>query len=267
MPVDNSWHPQQELILKKWSEEAMAYRYMHDRSYKHFASLHMYFSLPVIIISTIAGTANFATGSFPESMQQYVSLATGGLGLIASMITTVGQFMKIPEMLEQHRASSTDFAKLSRNIRIELALPIRERTCSGREFIHQCRTDMENLMERSPDIGLWLVKRFGNQFKKKEMHMPDIIDLSRVEIYEDVDEAQRLAEHSEKQIEMAAERLLREKEDTKVRVSHISDNLSNFMTGFTSSAMNASNDFKEDIEQKLEEEMAAVDIEQGTNKE
>ena len=80
-------------------EEASAYRFMHDRSYKKFASLHMYFSLPVIIISTIAGTANFATGSFPESLRAYVSLATGGLGLIASMITTVGQFMKIPEMI------------------------------------------------------------------------------------------------------------------------------------------------------------------------
>ena len=59
------WVKQQELILKKWSEEAAAFRFMHDRSYKRFARLHMNFSLPVIILSTIAGTANFSTGSFP----------------------------------------------------------------------------------------------------------------------------------------------------------------------------------------------------------
>ena len=251
-PEQKTWHPQQELILKKWSEEASAYRYMHDRSYKKFASLHMYFSLPVIIISTIAGTANFATGSFPESLRSYVSLATGGLGLIASMITTVGQFMKIPEMLEQHRASSTDFAKFSRNIRIELALPIKERTMTGREFIQHCRGQMENLMERAPDISLSLVKQFGSRFKKKEMHMPDIIDLSTVEIYEDAEEIERLQQHSQQQVELAAQRLLKQKEDTQVRVSHISDHLSNFMTDFTSSVKNT----VEDIESE-------VDIEQG----
>lgn len=243
---ENSWHPQQELILKKWSEEASAYRFMHDRSYKKFAALHMYFSLPVIIISTIAGTANFATGSFPENLRSYVSLATGGLGLVASMITTVGQFMKIPEMLEQHRASSTDFAKFSRNIRIELALPIKERTVSGREFINQCRSTMENLMERSPDISLSLVRKFGIRFKKKAMHVPDIIDLSSVEIYEDRDEADRLANNAKKEIELAAQRIVREKEETEIRVSHVSDNLSNFMSGFRSSV--------EDTAQKIEDD-------------
>ena len=249
-----TWHPQQELILKKWSEEASAYRFMHDRSYKKFASLHMYFSLPVIIISTIAGTANFATGSFPESLRAYVSLATGGLGLIASMITTVGQFMKIPEMLEQHRASSTDFAKFSRNIRIELALPIKERTMTGREFIQKCRAEMENLMERSPDISLSLVKQFGSRFKKKELHMPDIIDLSTVEIYEDAEEIERLQKHSNKQIELAAQRLIKQKEDTQVRVSHISDHLSNFMTDFTNSVQDTKQSIEDELEKGLQEE-------------
>ena len=62
-----AWCKQQEIILKKWSEEAMAYRYMHDRSYKHFAKLHMNFSLPVIIISTIAGTPTSRQAPSPPS--------------------------------------------------------------------------------------------------------------------------------------------------------------------------------------------------------
>ena len=251
--IEKSWHPQQELILKKWSEEASAYRFMHDRSYKSFASLHMYFSLPVIIITSIAGTANFATGSFPEEYRQWVSIITGGLGLIASMITTIAQFFKVPENMEQHRASSTDFAKFSRNIRIELALPIRERTMTGREFINQCRTEMENLMERSPDISLTLVRKFGNRFKKKSMHVPDIIDLSSVEIYDDQEEVQRLARDSEKEIELAAQRLIKHKEDTAVRVSHVSDHLSNFMSDFRSSVEDTAQKIEDDVHKDLEE--------------
>ena len=72
--------------------------------------------------------------------------------------------------------------------------------------------------------------------------MPDIIDLSTVEIYEDVEEIERLQNRSERRIELAAQALVQRKEDTlrrnTVQVSHISDNLSNFMSDFATSVTN-----------------------------
>jgi hypothetical protein len=249
-----AWCKQQEIILKKWSEEAMAYRYMHDRSYKHFARLHMNFSLPVIIISTVAGTANFATGSFPAEYREWVSIATGGLGLMASMITTIAQFLKIPEMLETHRASSTDFAKFSRNIRVELSLPVRERSTGGREFINQSRLEMEQLMEKAPDISLSLVRAFGSRFKKKEFHMPDIIDLTSVEIYDDIDEANRLAHDAEKKVQVAARRMLEEKERAQVSVSNVSESLSSFMTSLSGAVEKTSAEIETEMRGEKKEE-------------
>ena len=61
------WHEQQELILKRWSEIGSSYRYLHDKSFKKFNNQNMWFALPVIVISTITGTANFAQGSFPSA--------------------------------------------------------------------------------------------------------------------------------------------------------------------------------------------------------
>ena len=238
------WVKQQELILKKWSEEAAAFRFMHDRSYKRFARLHMNFSLPVIILSTIAGTANFSTGSFPVEYREYVSLATGGINLIAGMITTIAQFMKIPEMLEAHRASSNDFAKFSRNIRVELSLPIRERTCTGREFLEKCRSEMEVLMERAPDISLSLVRSFQYKFKKKELHMPDIIDLTTVDIFEDVEELNRLKTSKEQEIRLAANKLLEEKEKTQVHMGNVTNSLTSFMSNLTQSVQRDMDDIE-----------------------
>ena len=63
------WHKQQEDILKDWAEMAASYRWLHSRSYNEFKKQNMYFALPVIIISTITGTANFAQSSFPPSVQ------------------------------------------------------------------------------------------------------------------------------------------------------------------------------------------------------
>jgi hypothetical protein len=233
------WCKQQELILKRWSEEAQSYSYMHDRSYKHYAKLHMHFSLPVIILSTISGTANFATNSFPVAYRGYVSLATGSINLIAGIITTIAQFMKIPEMLESHRASSTDFAKFSRNIRVELSLPVQERTMSGREFINQCRLEMEQLYEKAPDINLKLVKAFGYKFKNKEFHMPAIIDLQSVDIFEDEEEQLRLAttqqqllEAEQKKIEDAAKKIVEEKKENDINLTDVNHGISDMLSSF-----------------------------------
>lgn len=223
------WHAQQELILKQWSEQAMSYRYLHDRSYKNFSSLHVKFSLPVIILSTIAGTANFATGSFPEAWREYVSLATGGINLVAGMITTIAQFMKIPEMLEAHRASANDFGKLARKIKVELSLPIRERSVNGRDFIQNCRDEMEILMERAPDISLKHLRTFSGKFRKKNITMPDIIDLSKVEVYTDHEEVNRIEKQRKEAIEGAAKAMIEKEQKTQIQVSHVADNLQMFM--------------------------------------
>ena len=63
------WHKQQEKVLKEWSEIGASYRYMHDRAYTMYNAQNLRFALPVIIISTVTGTANFAQGSFPVSWQ------------------------------------------------------------------------------------------------------------------------------------------------------------------------------------------------------
>ena len=221
-----AWVTQQEKILKQWSEESMGLSYMHDRSYKHYSSLHVRFSLPVIILSTIAGTANFATGSFPAAYRDYVSIATGALGLISGTITTIAQFLKIPERLEQHRASSNDFGKMARAIRVELSLPLDERSMTGRECIAHYRNEMENLLERAPDISLNHVKMFTNKFKQKEFHMPDIVDLNKVDIFIDTDKGY------EEHIQDEAKKMLELSKKHEVQVHHVSDNLSSFMSQY-----------------------------------
>ena len=130
------WHPQQEHILKQWSEVGASYRYLHDKSFLLYEQKNLSYSLPVIILSTITGTANFAQGSFPDASKEYVPLFIGFLNLVAGLITTVGQFLRVSELLEGHRAASIAYSKFSRNIAIELSLPIKERSCDGSAFIN-----------------------------------------------------------------------------------------------------------------------------------
>src|SRR6056300_524061 len=113
------WHNQQELILKQWSEIGSSYRYLHDRSFLKFNSQNMGFAIPVIVISTVTGTANFAQGSFPVSAQPYVPAIIGFFNLLAGLLTTIAQFLRVSELLEGHRAASIAYSKFSRNIAVE----------------------------------------------------------------------------------------------------------------------------------------------------
>ena len=131
------WHPQQEKILKSWGEAAACYRYMHYQAYCSYKKLSMKFTIPLIIVSTVTGTANFAQETFPPSVQPFVPSAIGGLNLITAIATTIMQFLKINELMEGHRVASVQYGKVSRTIRLELTLPLSERTLNGTNMIEK----------------------------------------------------------------------------------------------------------------------------------
>ena len=182
------WDAQQELILKKWSEVSSSYRYLHNAAYQGFVEMHKKFSLPTIILSTIAGTANFAIQSFPAEWRETVSLLVGTINLASGLIVTISQFYKIPELMEAHRVSSIEFGKLGRNISVELSLPYQQRSMSGFDYIAKCRRELDQLMEKSPDVPRKLVQRFGSRFQDSNFIKPDILEILPVQIYRNDEE-------------------------------------------------------------------------------
>ena len=186
METENNkdWHAQQEKILKKWAEVSSSYRYLHDRSYTLYNSRNLYFALPVIILSTITGTANFAQSSFPDSIKPYAPSFIGTLNLAAGLITTIAQFLRVSELLESHKVASLAFGKLSRNIAVELSLPVSERTTTGTAFLSTCRVELDKLIEQSPSIPLTILSSFDKKFKGSDFIKPDILEITGVEVYQ-----------------------------------------------------------------------------------
>ena len=213
------WHQQQENILKKWSEIGSSYRFMHDRAFLYYETQNFRFALPVIMISTITGTANFAQASFPENWQSYVPLFAGFLNLTAGLITTIAQFLRVSELLEGHRAASIAYSKFSRNISVELSLPVDERSCGGREFIAGCRIELDRLIEQSPNVPLHIVKLFGKKFEKAEFIKPDILEITGVEVYKDDEkekENKKLKELELKEKELSIEKAKKAYEESLI---------------------------------------------------
>lgn len=178
------WHPQQEKILKSWGESAACYRYMNNQAFLMFKKSSMRYTLPIIVISTVTGTANFAQSTFPPSIRPMVPLGIGTMNIVTAIMTTIMQFLKINELMEGHRAASIQYGKLSRMIRLELSLPLEERSHGGAEMVEYCRSEYDRLIEQSPSIPLSIIRAFEKEFPDdSQFFKPEIMHIHPIETF------------------------------------------------------------------------------------
>lgn len=72
-------------------------------------------------MSTLTGTANFAQDRVPLDLRSYYSMIIGGVNILAGIITTIQNFLKISQINEAHRVSAISWDKFYRKIKVELA--------------------------------------------------------------------------------------------------------------------------------------------------
>ena len=145
LPDDiENWSEEIEELLSEWAEVSMCYSYLHNYSTRKYRKKYHHLQIPIIVLSTLTGTANFATDSYvPEDYQHGFSAGVG----------TLLAFLKYAEIYEGHRISALSWSKLSRTIEIELSLQdIKRKPC--RDFLKICRSEYDNLLESSPNIDL-----------------------------------------------------------------------------------------------------------------
>ena len=158
------WNEYHENVLRQWGESSACYRYMHHRSFLMYKKLSLRFNLPVIVLSTITGTANFAQSTLPASIQPAAPSIIGGLNLVAGLIATIMQFLKVNELMENHRTSALGHGSLSRNIRLQLALPREERKKEGLKFVEECKATYDSLLEQCPAIPKNILLKFEQEY-------------------------------------------------------------------------------------------------------
>lgn len=157
------WTEDHENILVEWADKAMCYRWLHGRSHQHYKKANAWYTIPVIIMSTLTGTANFAQDKFTGPTKEYVVVAIGAVNIIAGIITTIQQFLKIGELNEAHRVSSLSWDKFYRNIKVELAKAPPERT-PVIQMLKAAKEEFDRLMETSPSISTKVTEEFKKEF-------------------------------------------------------------------------------------------------------
>jgi hypothetical protein len=74
------------------------------------------------------------------------------------------QFLKVNELMENHRTSALGHGSLSRNIRLQLALPREERKKEGLKFVEECKATYDSLLEQCPAIPKKILLNFEKEY-------------------------------------------------------------------------------------------------------
>lgn len=153
------WHDENENILKSWGDKAQCYQIIHDKSSKKYTTLNAWYTIPIIIFSTITGTGNFAQGSFVDNWKEQVIFIIGTINIISAILATIAQYLGVARKAESHRISSILWDKFSRKIRIELS-KIRDDRIECNYFINYCQQEYDRLVETSPNISSDIIRWF-----------------------------------------------------------------------------------------------------------
>ena len=179
------WKDEHEKILVEWADKAMCYRWLHSKANQRYSIFNAWFTIPVIIMSTLTGTANFAQDKFPENQRVLVQVTIGSINILAGILTTVAQFLKISELNESHRVSSISWDKFYRNIKVELAKS-RDDRINVNHMLKICKEEFDRLMETSPDIDQKIIDLFQKTFYSTKSSALKDIKNKKYELFENV---------------------------------------------------------------------------------
>lgn len=184
------WSDEIEDLLSEWAEIGLCYGWLHNYSERKYKKKYHRFSIPIIVLSTLTGTANFADSYVPSGFKQGFSAIVGGFNIFTGILGTLMSFLKYAEIYESHRISYVSWSKFARNIQIELALKDSKRK-NCRDFLKVSRSEYDRLLESSPNIDQDIIKTFNDKFNDDYPNVakPIIVNgLKEVVVYKSDDE-------------------------------------------------------------------------------
>jgi hypothetical protein len=183
-PRQKYWKKTDENLLEEWADHSKSYRWMHEQARVKFWKRNIQFQIPVIILSTLTGAANFAQERVPTDYQGYYAIIVGFFNIIAGIIATVQTFLKVSESLEGHRVASVAWGKYYHNVKTELQKEPEDRE-DVVDFMKYAKMEYEKLVEQSPPIPPEIVNRLKENVGKSEVHVhlpPNAGVFERIEI-------------------------------------------------------------------------------------
>jgi len=163
----NNWTNDIEKVLEEIRMNAVQLSNNHKQNYFFYKSLHKYFRIPTIILSSVASVSSVGLQNYIS--QAHINGIVCLLGLAVSIVNSIELFLKLQETLEMELNCSKEFYNLSIDIRKTLLLDRENRQLSGQSYLEKRYNDYVKLQEQSNLINNSFNDGLNNLPKKISM--------------------------------------------------------------------------------------------------
>jgi len=182
---DINWSSQLEDIVAQEGEKCRGLAWIHQRAETIASTKNNYIQIPVIVLSTLCGTASVGSSSLfggSNVAPTIIGLVSIGVGVL----NTLGNFFAYAKKSESHRIAYLNYSKLFTQINVELSLPRTERS-SAQIVLKLLRDTMERLAETTPPVPHEIIDEFNKKFpnyKEEKISIPaECNGLSKIIVY------------------------------------------------------------------------------------
>jgi hypothetical protein len=177
------WSSQLEKVVADEGEKCLSYGWLHTKSAKKYNRLDTVINIPVIVLSTITGSASIGSQSLFAG-SSIAPVIIGIVSLFVGVLNTLGSYFVWAKRSENHRLSAIAYNKHHNFIRIELSLP-REQRLRPQELLKIIKEALERLNETAPEIPNDVIKDYKVLFGQlTEISKPTICNgLHQIEVY------------------------------------------------------------------------------------
>jgi hypothetical protein len=179
------WNDRLEELIADDGERALCYSWLHGKAEHLYSYRNNFIALPVIVLSTLAGTASIGSDSLFQGFE-FAPVIIGLTSITVGVLNTVGQYFSWAKRSEGHRIAHISYAKLYRFISTELSLPRRERM-KANDLLKVVRENSDRLAETAPNIPQLIIETFQHHFTDPEISKPEIANgLEKIYIYKEM---------------------------------------------------------------------------------
>jgi hypothetical protein len=161
---DLSWSHALETLIAQEGEKCRGLSWINQRAEVFYSKKNNWIAIPVIILSTLSGTASVGSSSLFSGETQISSIVIGLVSIGVGILNTISSYFAFSRKAEAHRIAHLHYNKLYELIALEMSLERAERM-EPENLLAQVRTSMERLAETTPTPPEGILDEFNKRFK------------------------------------------------------------------------------------------------------
>ena len=182
-----SWTPLLEHYFASVAEQSHCYSWLHNKAEAYNSFRRTTLSIPVIVLSGVIGFLSVGTTTLFEGNEKSASVSLGMMSLFVSILQTLENYFTFSKRAEGHRIGALSYAKLHRNLAVEMGLPRNQRMVPS-NLLKYTKNEIDRLAETCPSLPPAVINEFRSRFSDKkydEISKPaEANGLERVDVFE-----------------------------------------------------------------------------------